>query len=163
MIFRPLWDFAWVATFCLKYFFAQKIFLRNLRKYLIIYPLDKNLWFGPLCHGPLHILTRSSVILQTCIATTIFSNNRQLLNNNYISKSKHIYYTIRSRKSLQRFMSSVLCNVSTIKLTDKQHCNFQVRHRTAPHPPHWPSWHRDGSWRGWGSLPGSTRVCSGQT
>ena len=26
-----------------------KIFLRNLRKYLIIYPLDKNPWFGPLC------------------------------------------------------------------------------------------------------------------
>ena len=25
-----------------------KIFLRNLRKYLIIYPLDKNPWFGPL-------------------------------------------------------------------------------------------------------------------
>ena len=29
-----------------------KIFLRNLRKYLIIYPLDKNPWFGPLCTGP---------------------------------------------------------------------------------------------------------------
>ena len=28
-----------------------KIFLRNLRKYLIIYPLDKNPWFGPLCIG----------------------------------------------------------------------------------------------------------------
>ena len=27
-----------------------KIFLRNLRKYLIIYPLDKNPWFGPLCN-----------------------------------------------------------------------------------------------------------------
>ena len=26
-----------------------KIFLRNLRKYLIIYPLDKKPWFGPLC------------------------------------------------------------------------------------------------------------------
>ena len=27
-----------------------KIFLRNLRKYLIIYPLDKNPWFDPLCN-----------------------------------------------------------------------------------------------------------------
>ena len=30
-----------------------KIFLRNLRKYLIIYPLDKNPWFGPLWAGGL--------------------------------------------------------------------------------------------------------------
>ena len=30
-----------------------KIFLRNLRKYLIIYPLDKNPWFGPLSNAPL--------------------------------------------------------------------------------------------------------------
>ena len=40
-----------------------KIFLRNLRKYLIIYPLDKNPWFGPLCKvGVLPILIQHPVL-----------------------------------------------------------------------------------------------------
>ena len=37
-------------SFCLKYFLHHKIFLRNLGKYLIIYPLDKNPWFGTHKH-----------------------------------------------------------------------------------------------------------------
>ena len=33
-------------------------------------------------------------------------------------------------------MSSVLCNVSTIKLTDKQHCDFQVKYMLDTELPH---------------------------
>ena len=32
MILRPLWDFAWVATFCLKYFFVQKNIFEKFEK-----------------------------------------------------------------------------------------------------------------------------------
>ena len=45
-----------------------KIFLRNLRKYLIIYPLDKNPRIGPLCSGQLwaHACQRSRLLHSPC-------------------------------------------------------------------------------------------------
>ena len=45
-----------------------KIFLRNLRKYLIIYPLDKNPWFGPLCLGEPGLLTAAKILADVSVS-----------------------------------------------------------------------------------------------